>query len=81
MATKLSIFMALYNGERWVEEAIASIQAQTLTDWELVVLDNQSTDDGFKIVQSLAKKDHRVKSPSTAKNAEQIKHKAICLDR
>jgi glycosyltransferase involved in cell wall biosynthesis len=36
----------LYNGARWIEEALRSIFAQTLQPAEIIVVDNGSTDDG-----------------------------------
>ena len=71
--------MALYNGElRWRNNCFNP--SANFDRLGIGGFDNQSTDDGFKIVQS-AKKDHRIKVSIDGKNAEQIKHKAICLDR
>lgn len=47
----VSIVMPLYNKAPYVGEAIASVLAQTHTDWELWVVDNGSTDGGDRIVQ------------------------------
>lgn len=47
----VSIVMPLYNKAPYVAEAIASVLAQTHTDWELWVVDNGSTDGGDRIVQ------------------------------
>jgi glycosyltransferase involved in cell wall biosynthesis len=45
----------LYNGARWIEQAIASVLAQTLSPDEFVVVDDGSTDDGPAIVERLAR--------------------------
>lgn len=40
----VSIIMPVYNGERFVSVAIESVLGQTMTDWELIVIDDGSTD-------------------------------------
>ena len=42
---KISVIMGIYNCAPTLREAIDSILAQTLTDWELVMCDDGSTDD------------------------------------
>lgn len=63
-APAISIVMPLYNKAGQVLETIASVRAQTLSDWELVVVDDGSTDDGPALVRDL--KDARVRVVSQA---------------
>lgn len=49
----ISIIMPLYNKENLVLSSIASVQAQTFSDWELVVIDDGSTDAGPEQVAAL----------------------------
>lgn len=57
----VSIIMPSYNAERHIAEAIRSVQAQTLSDWELLISDDCSTDSTLEIVSELAKKDARIR--------------------
>jgi glycosyltransferase involved in cell wall biosynthesis len=50
------VIMPLYNGARWVEEAIRGVLAQTLQPNEFIVVDDGSTDNGPEIVERLAAK-------------------------
>ena len=52
-APSISIVMPLFNKADQVLEAIASVQAQTIDDWELVVVDDGSTDGGPAQVEKL----------------------------
>ena len=56
----VSVIMPAYNAERFVGEAINSVIAQTLTDWELLVIDDCSTDDTQRIVAEFAEEDSRI---------------------
>ena len=40
---KVSVIMPAYNAEAFIEDAIASVQAQTMAQWELLVVDDGST--------------------------------------
>ena len=56
----VSVIMPAYNAERFIEEAINSVISQTLTDWELLVIDDCSTDNTRQIAAEFAKKDSRI---------------------
>ena len=47
----VSILMNCFNGERFISEAIESVLAQSYSDYELVIWDNQSTDSSKEIVK------------------------------
>jgi glycosyltransferase involved in cell wall biosynthesis len=48
----VSIIMNCYNGEKYLNEAIDGVLAQTYQNWELIFWDNQSSDNSAKILQS-----------------------------
>jgi len=56
----VSILMPVRNEERFLKAAIASIRAQTLAEWELVVVDDDSTDSTAQILAAAAAVDSRI---------------------
>jgi teichuronic acid biosynthesis glycosyltransferase TuaG len=56
----VSVITPVYNAARWLPETIASVQAQTLTDWEHILVDDGSTDESVALVQEFADKDPRI---------------------
>jgi glycosyltransferase involved in cell wall biosynthesis len=58
---KVSIGLAVYNGEEYLREAIDSILVQTFTDFELIISDNASTDRTEKICRDYAASDSRIR--------------------
>ena len=59
-STNICLLMATYNGVRYVEEQILSIQQQTVRDWTLLIRDDGSTDSTAGLINSLAEKDSRI---------------------
>ena len=57
----VSIIMPAYNVERFVGEAIASVRSQTFSDFELVIVDDGSTDATAAVIERHAHVDHRVR--------------------
>jgi len=53
---RVSIAMATYNGARFIQEQLDSFLAQTHLPWELVITDDQSTDETEQIVNAFAEK-------------------------
>ena len=56
-----SVIVPLYNTERYIEEALDSVIAQTYHDFEVVVVNDASTDTGPKIVEQYAARDKRIR--------------------
>ncbi len=65
---KLSIGVPVYNGQRYLEQALSSLVGQTFTDFELILCDNASTDNTGKICESFAARDSRIRYYRNAKN-------------
>lgn len=60
MTADVDIVLPVFNGARYLSDAIRSIQAQTLSSWRLFVVDNGSTDGTPTIIRSFAEKDSRI---------------------
>lgn len=56
----VSIVMPLYNAEAYVAEAIESVLRQSFVDWELIVVDDCSTDGSRVLAEGFARRDSRV---------------------
>ena len=57
---KVSVIMPVYKVEEYVGKAIESIQAQTLTDWEFLIVDDGTPDRSGEICDEYAAKDSRI---------------------
>ncbi|MGC4083762.1 MAG: glycosyltransferase [Vicinamibacterales bacterium] len=65
---RISIGMPVYNGAKWVEGALDSLLGQSVTDLELIISDNASTDDTEAICRRVAEHDARVRYHRNATN-------------
>ena len=61
MYGKVSIIMPNYNCEKFIEETISSVLAQTYENWELLIVDDCSTDSSVEIIKNYCKNDDRIK--------------------
>lgn len=59
MIPQISIIMPVYNVHKYLHETIASIQKQTFEDFEVICVDDGSTDGSFDILRETAEKDDR----------------------
>ena len=64
----VTVVMPAYNAEPFIEEAIMSVVNQTVTNWELLVIDDCSTDHTREIVSRISKSDIRIQYWVNEKN-------------
>ena len=64
----VTVVMPAYNAEAYVEKAIRSVIHQTYSNWELVVVDDRSTDGTYEIIQRVAAEDRRIKAYRNEQN-------------
>lgn len=85
---EISVIVPVYNTAKYLEPCMRSIATQTFGNFEVIVIDDGSTDESLSIVQAFADSDTRFKvisqknsGPSCARNRglEQIKGKWICF--
>lgn len=65
----VSIITPVYNAARWLPETLATVRAQTLTDWEHILADDGSSDDSVGIAEAAAAEDPRIRLLRTPYNA------------
>ena len=64
----VSIIMPNYNSERFLHETIKSVINQTYTNWELIIVDDCSTDSSLDIIKEYASQDSRIRLFENEKN-------------
>lgn len=57
----LSIIIPIYNSEKYLRDCLASVIDQTYKDLEIILVDNNSTDNSLKICKEYAAKDNRIR--------------------
>lgn len=80
----VSVIIPMYNSQRYIQSCVMSVLNQTFRDFEVICVDDCSTDDTVKIVTELAKKDPRVKLVRHMKNsgaASQPRNTGIRMSR
>jgi glycosyltransferase involved in cell wall biosynthesis len=60
----ISVVLPVYNGERYLAEAVESILAQTFADFELLIVDDGSQDRSLEILRRYAERDARIRLTS-----------------
>ena len=66
----ISIVMVNYNKEMYIEEAIKSVLEQTYTNWELIIVDDGSTDASVGMIKKYQEMDDRIKAVFREKNSQ-----------
>lgn len=64
----VTVLMPVYNGAQYLREAMESILAQTFTDFEFLIVDDDSTDETPRVLEEYTRKDARVRVVRNKKN-------------
>jgi glycosyltransferase involved in cell wall biosynthesis len=77
----VSVIMPVYNGAQWLSAAVESVLAQTLSNLELLIVDDASVDDTARIAEQFATRDPRVHLLRQASNRGQAAARNLALER
>lgn len=58
---KISIIIPVYNAANHLAETVESVLSQTITEWELILVDDGSTDDSVEMAESFVRRDPRIR--------------------
>jgi glycosyltransferase involved in cell wall biosynthesis len=78
---KVSVIMSVYNGEKYLAEAIESILGQSFRDFEFIIIDDASRDDSCKILKEYKEKDDRIILLKNEKNLGLTKSLNIAIQK
>lgn len=73
MPPRVTVLMPVYNGSKYLQESIDSIQNQTYSDFEFIIIDDASTDNTWEILEFNAQKDKRIRLLRNLQNLGLIK--------
>ena len=68
MDPKISVVIPLYNCEKYILRAIKSIQYQNISNIEIILIDDNSTDNTISLIKKIQNEDNRIKLIKNQKN-------------
>lgn len=68
MRPKVSVIMPAYNGEKTIEDSVCSVLSQTFSEFELIIINDCSTDNTLRQVYKIAEEDSRIKIYTNQEN-------------
>jgi glycosyltransferase involved in cell wall biosynthesis len=80
LQNKVSVLIPVYNRENLIEETVQSALNQTYKNIGIIVVDNQSTDNTWEILQKLALQDERIKIFQNDTNIGPVRNWKRCID-
>lgn len=57
----VSVIMPVYNGEKWLKESIPSVLNQSFQDFEFLIINDESKDNSYNILENYSKNDKRIR--------------------
>ena len=81
MLELVSIITPCYNSEKFISDTILSVQKQTYTHWEMIIVDDGSKDKTVEIVQNFMEDDHRIQLMTLNKNSGAAKARNAGIEK
>ncbi len=66
--SKLTVIIPIYNADKYISRGLESLLNQTYKDFEVICINDQSTDNSLEMLEEFAKKDNRIKVINNSKN-------------
>jgi glycosyltransferase involved in cell wall biosynthesis len=79
-ALSISVCIPVYNGERWLGDAIRSVLGQTRGDFELLIVDNHSSDGSLDVASEAAQRDDRLRVVENLRTIGAVPNHNRCLE-
>ena len=76
----VSVIMPCYNSQKYISSSIESVLAQSVTEWELLIINDASTDNTKDIINDFSKRDPRIKVFHLEKNSSAAVARNIGID-
>ena len=76
----ISIIMPVYNAGKYLDKAIESVKSQTYKNWELIIIDDASTDNSGEIMDRWVEKDQRIRVKHLSQNVGAGQARNIGID-
>lgn len=77
---KVSIIVPMYNAEKFIGKTIESVLSQTYENWEMLIMNDVSTDNSLAVASEFVKKDKRIKIVNTEKNVGVVKGRNFLIE-
>ena len=68
MEKRISVVLPTYNGEKVIKKSIESVLSQTYSNWELIIINDGSTDNTLKVIESYEQSDPRIQVINNSTN-------------
>ena len=78
---KVSIITPAYNCKETIKETFDSVISQTFSDWEWIIIEDQSTDGSYEFIKELVKDDKRIILLQTDKNSGAAKARNLGIEK
>lgn len=80
MEDKVSIIIPVYNAEKFISKTIESVLSQSYKNWEMLIMNDKSTDNSYEVILKYSKLDDRIKLINTERNMGVVKGRNTLIE-